>query len=71
MITVLDGSNIIKPGARTLCLKKVEGVLIFWNANKEERNKVKTVSAQQLLKTTWNPKIHSEGAWGLDVISKE
>ena len=43
VVSVSDGANIIKPGSRTACFKKGEGVLICWDANKE-RNEVETVS---------------------------
>ena len=69
VVTVSDGSNIIRPGSRTACFKKGEGILVCWDAN-EERNEVETVSAQKLLKTKWNPKIHCEGAWRLDILVK-
>ena len=69
VVTVSDGSNIIKPGSRTACFKKGEGVLIYLDTN-EERNKVETVSAQKLLNTKWNLKIYREGAWRLDILIK-
>ena len=66
-IKVSTGKNITRPGARTACFKKGEGVLIRWDAN-EAYSEPSTTSAQRLLPTKWNPKgKHTEGAWRLDI----
>ena len=70
VVKVSDGSNILKPGARSACYAKGEAVLIQWDENKEQ-NEPSTISSQRLLTSKWNPKgSHSEGAWRFDVRPK-
>ena len=67
VVLVSNGTNMLKPNARTACFKKGEAVMICWGANKE-RNEAVTVSTQRLLPSKWNPKgKHMEGAWRIDV----
>ena len=67
VVDVSDGSNILKPGARSACYKKGKAVLIRCDKNKE-RNEPSHISAQRLLPSKWNPKNkHSEGAWRFDI----
>ena len=67
VVDVSDGTNILKPGARTACYKKGEAVMIKWDQDKYT-NEPSCVTSQRLLPSKWNPKKkHSEGAWRLDV----
>ena len=67
VVDVSDGSNILKPGARSACYKKGEAALIGWDKNKDT-NEPSHISAQRLLPSKWNPKNkHSEGAWRFDI----
>ena len=70
VVEVSNGSNILKPGARTVKFKKGEGVLIRWDANAAHNDLVST-SAQRLLSSKWNPKqTHTEGSWRFDFSRK-
>ena len=70
VVEVSNGSNIVKPGARTAKVKKGEAVLIRWDAN-PACNELVSTSAQRLLPSKWNPtKEHTEGSWRFD-FSKE
>ena len=70
VIKVSNGSNILKPGARTAKFKKGEGVLIRWDAN-AAHNELVSTSAQRLLLSKWNPKqTHTEGSWRFDFSRK-
>ena len=67
MVDVSDGSNILKPGARSACYKKGKTVMIRWDEDKD-RKEPSHISAQRLLPSKWNPKNkHSEGAWRFDI----
>ena len=68
LLSVSDGSNILKPGAMYACYARGEVELIQWNENKV-RNEPSTTSSQRLLISKWNTKgTHSEGAWRFDVV---
>ena len=70
LLSVSDGSNILKPGARSACFSRGEAVLIQWDENKVQ-NEPSTTSSQRLLISKWNPKCtHSEGAWRFDVVPR-
>ena len=70
IMKVSNGSNILRPGARTAKFKKGEGVLIQWDADVAHNEPV-TTSAQRLLSTKWNPKgKHTKGSWRFDVSKK-
>ena len=67
VILISDGSNILKPGARTAKFKAGEAVRIRWDANIDRNEPVHT-TAQRLLPTKWNPKgKHSDGCWRFDL----
>ena len=66
VVKISNGSNILKPGARTAKFKKGEAVLIKWDAN-PARNEMESTSAQRLLLSKWNPKqTHTAGSWRFD-----
>ena len=70
VVTISNGSNILKPGAHTAKLKAGEGVMIKWDTNEAHGEPV-TFSPVYLLKSKWNPKgNHSEGCWGFDLSTK-
>ena len=67
VVDVSDGTNILKPGARTACYKKGEAVMIRWDED-QDLNEPSHVSAQRLLASKWNPKKeHTKGSWRLDI----
>ena len=67
VIEISNGSNILKPGARSSCYKKGEAVMIKWDENKDKKQ-LSYESPQRLLKSKWNPKNkHSDGAWRFDI----
>ena len=67
VVDVSDGTNILKPGARTACYKKGEAVMIRWDED-QDNNEPSHVSAQHLLASKWNPKKqHTKGSWRLDI----
>ena len=68
VVNVSNGSNILKPGARTSCYKNGEAVTIKWDENKDG-NEPSHISSQCLLPSKWNPKKeHSHGSWRFDVM---
>ena len=67
VIMISDGSNILKPGARTAKFKAGEAVRICWDAN-TDRNEPIHITDQRLLPSKWNPKgKHSDGSWRFDL----
>ena len=67
VIAISDGFNMLKLGARTVKFKLGESVMINWDAN-PDRNERSSTSAQQLLRTKWNPRgKHSDGCWRFDL----
>ena len=67
VVDVSDGTNILKPGARTACYKKGEAVMIRWDED-QDLNEPSHVSAQRLFASKWNPKKeHTKGSWRLDI----
>ena len=66
VLSISDGSNMLKPGARTAMFKAREAVEIRWDAN-VKLNEPESTSFQRLLQNKWNPKgKHSEGCWRYD-----
>ena len=71
VVTVVsNGKNIVKIGARTACYKVGKAVMIRWDAN-QAMNEESTESVQCLKPRQYNPLIHSDGSWwiNLDVAS--
>ena len=67
VVDVSNGSNILKPGARSACYKRGKAALIRWDEDKD-RKEPSHISEQRLLPWEWNPKNkHSEGAWRFDI----
>ena len=71
VILVSNGSNILKPNARSACYKRGEAVMIKWDANKDRNEDIST-SSQRLLPSKWNPRgKHVVGGWRLDIDNIE
>ena len=66
VVLVSNGAIIVKQGSITACYKSGEAVLSCWDSN-NDRNELTSTSPQRLLLSKWNPKIHSNGAWRMDI----
>jgi hypothetical protein len=66
VILLSDGNNIVKIGARTACYNAGEAVMIRWDPN-PAMNEESTESIQCLKPRQFNPDIHSDGSWRLDL----
>ena len=67
VLKVSDGTNIkMPPPHRTKCYPAGQAVLVGWDAD-PAREEAYSESPVALLPSKWNPKVHSAGAWRLDL----